>query len=128
MKAQFCPECGTAFDESGRFQNPACSKGTPPIEPPKQVKPSRRTNDTKTTYKENGKMIVPDCIKSDADERHIKQYNVRKITCDMNITIWAGREDLILWAAELFPAFCFAKNTQKLNFLIVYFDICTQKN
>ena len=81
MKAQFCPECGTAFDESGYCPNPACSKGTPPTEPPKQKKPPKSTNDskTKTTYKEKGRLIVPDCIKSDADERPIKQYDIARL-------------------------------------------------
>ena len=81
MKAQFCPECGTAFDESGHCPNPACSKGTPPTEPPKQKKPPKSTSDskTKTTYKEKGKLIVPDCIKSDTDERPIKQYDIARL-------------------------------------------------
>ena len=81
MKVQFCPECGTAFDESGRCTNPACSKNTTTSESPKQKEapPNTAANKSKPTYREKGKLIVPDCIKSDTDEVPIKQYDIARL-------------------------------------------------
>ena len=82
MKAQFCPECGTALNERGYCQNPDCIKHSEKsAKIPLRQKTAEEPPDPKPqkSFSEKDKLIVPDCIKSDQDEVPVKQYDIARL-------------------------------------------------